>query len=65
VSERWRALYELNPMTGVVEGFRWAVLGGQAAPWSMIIASAAGVAVLLMLGLLYFQRMDRTFADVV
>jgi lipopolysaccharide transport system permease protein len=65
IPQRWRALYELNPMTGVVEGFRWAVLGGQPAPWSMIIASAAGVGVLLLLGLLYFQRMDRTLADVI
>jgi lipopolysaccharide transport system permease protein len=65
VPERWRILYELNPMAGVVEGFRWAVVGNIGAAWTFILASAAGVTILFGLGLLYFQRMDRTFADLV
>jgi lipopolysaccharide transport system permease protein len=65
VPERWRILYELNPMAGVVEGFRWAVIGNVGANWTVILASAASVSALLGLGLVYFQRMDRTFADLV
>jgi lipopolysaccharide transport system permease protein len=65
VPERWRHLYGLNPMASVMEGFRWAVLGSTTTPWAMIIVSTAGISGLLLLGLLYFQRMDKTFADVV
>jgi lipopolysaccharide transport system permease protein len=65
VPERWRMLYELNPMAGVVQGFRWAVIGDTGANWTLIFASAASVIVLLGLGLVYFQRMDKTFADLV
>jgi lipopolysaccharide transport system permease protein len=61
----WRIILGLNPMTGVVEGFRWALLGIGAAPGAMIFTSM-GVALLLVLtGLIYFNRMERTFADVV
>jgi lipopolysaccharide transport system permease protein len=60
----WRALYGLNPMAGVVEGFRWALLGGPA-PGPMLGVSAGTVLVLLIGGLIYFRRMERTFADVV
>jgi lipopolysaccharide transport system permease protein len=66
VPEGFRALYGLNPMTGVVEGFRWALLGSQA--WgtrTTVIVSSLVVGVLLLLGLAYFSRMERTFADVV
>ena len=65
VPERWRILYQLNPMASVMEGFRGVVLGSGAVPWAMIAASAACVGGLLAIGFLYFQRMDRTFADVV
>ena len=66
IPEGFRALYGLNPMVGVVEDFRWALLGSQA--WgtrTMVIVSALTVAVLLVGGLVYFQRVEKTFADVV
>jgi lipopolysaccharide transport system permease protein len=65
VPERWRALYALNPMTGVVEGFRWALLGHRAAPGPMLLISIASVLLLLIGGLFYFRRMEQRFADVV
>jgi lipopolysaccharide transport system permease protein len=65
VDERWRALYGLNPMAGVVEGFRWALLGRPAAPGPIILVSTATVLAVLVGGLYYFRRMERTFADVV
>jgi lipopolysaccharide transport system permease protein len=64
VPERWRTLYALNPMTGVVEGFRWALLGRREAPGPMLAASVASVVLLLIGGLFYFRRMERRFADV-
>jgi lipopolysaccharide transport system permease protein len=60
-----RLIYSLNPMTGVVEGFRWALLGTDTAPNTMILVSAAAAFTLLISGLFYFRRMERTFADVV
>ncbi len=65
VPEQWRLLYGLNPMAGVVEGFRWALLGKSEPPGPMLWASVASVAVLLVGGLFYFRRMERSFADVV
>ncbi len=65
VPERWRALYALNPMTGVVEGFRWALLGHRAAPGPTLVVSTASVLLLLVGGLFYFRRMEQRFADVV
>ncbi len=65
VPKRWKFVYGLNPMTGVVEGFRWALLGDSHTPWTMISASSIAVAALLAGGLFYFRRMERTFADVV
>jgi lipopolysaccharide transport system permease protein len=64
LSSKWHALYGLNPMAGVVEGFRWALLGTNP-PAPTIAVSAATVVVLLVGGLFYFRRMERTFADVV
>jgi lipopolysaccharide transport system permease protein len=65
VPERLRAVYGLNPMTGVVEGFRWALLGKGQAPGPMLWVSTAAVAAIFVGGLFYFRRMERTFADVV
>jgi lipopolysaccharide transport system permease protein len=65
LSEPWRTLYGLNPMAGVVEGFRWALLGTDTAPGPMIIVSGLVVLGLLIGGAFYFRRMERTFADVV
>ena len=64
VPERWRALYGLNPMAGVVEGFRWALLGTKP-PGAMLAVSIGVVLVLLVGGLFYFRRMEQEFADVV
>ena len=65
VPERWRTLYALNPMVGVVDGFRWALLGRAAAPPMTVAVSAAAMIALLTLGLFYFRRTERTFADVI
>lgn len=65
VPERWRPLYGLNPMAGVVEGFRWSLLGTSHGPGPMLIASVSMIVLLLIGGLFYFRRMERTFADVV
>jgi lipopolysaccharide transport system permease protein len=65
VPEAYRPLYGLNPMAGVVEAFRWALLGTAEPPWGVMAVSAVIVLVLFGGGLLYFRRMERTFADVV
>ena len=65
IPENWRLLYGLNPMTGVVEGFRWALLGIQTSGGSMILVSAAVVVVMFISGLYYFRRMENNFADVI
>jgi lipopolysaccharide transport system permease protein len=64
VPEPWRPLYALNPMVGVVDGFRWALFGTEA-PRLTVAVSLAIVAVLMVGGLFYFRRTERTFADVV
>jgi lipopolysaccharide transport system permease protein len=63
-SGAWRLVYGLNPLAGVIQGFRWALLGA-AAPDEMMWVSVAVVVVLLISGLYYFRRMEQTFADVV
>jgi lipopolysaccharide transport system permease protein len=63
--EPWRTLYGVNPMVGVVEGFRWALLGTNTAPGPMIGVSALVATVLLIGGAYYFRRMEKTFADLV
>jgi lipopolysaccharide transport system permease protein len=65
LDEPWRTLYGINPMTGVVEGFRWALLGTQTAPGPIILVSALVAVGLLVSGAFYFRRMEKTFADVV
>ena len=65
LSEPWRTLYGLNPMVGVVEGFRWALLGTDTAPGPIIIVSSLASLALLIGGAFYFRRMEKTFADVV
>ena len=62
---RWRALYGLNPMAGVVEGFRWSLLGGSEAPGPMLAVSVLMVVLLFIGGLYYFRRMEAEFADVI
>ncbi len=63
VPERWRALLGLNPMAGVVEGFRWALLGSGHGPGPLLTVSALTSVMVLVSGLFYFRRMERTFAD--
>jgi homopolymeric O-antigen transport system permease protein len=63
VPARWQPVYGINPMAGVVDGFRWALLGG-APPAPTLIASVAATALLLTSGMFYFRRMERSFADV-
>ncbi len=65
LGEPWRTVYGLNPMVGVVEGFRWALLGTDTAPGGALLASVLAAAALLVSGALYFRRMERSFADVV
>ncbi len=64
VPEKWRMLYGLNPMTSVVEGFRWVLLGTAAPPLMPMMASGLAVVVILCGGVMYFRRLESTFADV-
>lgn len=63
--ETWRTLYGINPMVGVIEGFRWALLGVETAPGPIVIVSSLVSIGILVSGAFYFRRMERTFADVV
>jgi lipopolysaccharide transport system permease protein len=66
VPEKWRLLYSVNPMVGVIDGFRWAILGGGAQLyWPGFILSTGLVTLLLVSGIWYFRKMERTFADVI
>jgi lipopolysaccharide transport system permease protein len=65
VPEQWRLLYSLNPLVGVVEGFRWALLGNDSPNFSIMAVSAAVVLVVLVGGVVYFKKMEQTFADVI
>jgi lipopolysaccharide transport system permease protein len=66
VPQKWRALYALNPLVGIIDGFRWSLLGGQAAldPQTVWIALVVTAAV-IVLGIWYFRRMEHSFADVI
>ena len=63
--ERWRMLYAVNPMTGVVEGFRWALLGTNTAPGPMLAVSTVTAVLILLGGAFYFRSVEQTFADIV
>jgi len=65
LNEPWRTVYGLNPMVGVVEGFRWALLGTDTAPGPTIIVSSIAALSILIGGAFYFRRMEKTFADIV
>jgi lipopolysaccharide transport system permease protein len=65
VPEHWRPLFGLNPMAGVVEGFRWALLGKAQGPGPLLAVSVVAVVILLIGGLMYFRQMETTFADLV
>ena len=65
IPERYRLLYSLNPMVGVIEGFRWALLNTASPNFSVMTVSAVVVLIILTGGLIFFKNMERTFADVV
>jgi lipopolysaccharide transport system permease protein len=65
IPESWRLLYSLNPMVGVIEGFRWALLGKGDTDFSPMLVSVAVVLALLVGGVIFFKRMERTLADVI
>lgn len=65
LSGRWRIVYSLNPMVGVVEGFRWALLRTETAPGMYVLVSATTAVLILVTGTFYFRRMEKTFADIV
>lgn len=65
VPEKWRLLYSLNPMAGVIEGFRWGLLGKESPDFGVIAVSTVAVIALLWGGIVFFKKMERTFADVV
>jgi lipopolysaccharide transport system permease protein len=65
IPERWRVFYSLNPMVGVVEGFRWALLDSTVLDVPSMLISVAAVAVLFIGGLIYYRRMEDSFADVI
>ena len=63
--ETGRMLYSLNPMVGVVDGFRWCITGGASLHWPSFLVSCASSGVFLVLGVWYFRRTEKTFADVI
>jgi lipopolysaccharide transport system permease protein len=65
VPERWRTLYGLNPMTSVIDGFRWGLLHGPAPSALLVLAGVLGTGVVLTTGLIFFTRAQRTLADVI
>jgi len=66
VPEQWRLLFSLNPMVGVIDGFRWAILGGQSLIyWEGMLMSCTVIVLFLWLGIRHFRRMERSFADLI
>jgi len=65
IPEKWRLLYSLNPLVGVVEGFRWALLGMESPDFRLMAVSATVVLVILLGGLVYFKKTEQTFADII
>jgi lipopolysaccharide transport system permease protein len=65
LSEPWRAVYGINPMVGVVEGFRWALLGTDTSPGPMLAVSVLTTVIIFLTGAVYFSRKEKMFADIV
>ena len=65
IPEKWRMLYSLNPMVGVIDGFRWSILGTANPNWYCIAISSVSVLIIFVGGLFYFRKMERTFADII
>ncbi len=65
IPEQWRLLYSINPMVGVIDGFRWSIIGNTQIYWPGMILSLLLVSFVFVVGLLYFRKTERTFADVI
>ncbi|KAA5543919.1 ABC transporter permease [Roseiconus nitratireducens] len=65
VPERFRAIYALNPMVGVIEGFRWCLIGSNPPDWTMMTISMVAMIVILLGGMFYFRKVETTFADII
>jgi lipopolysaccharide transport system permease protein len=65
VPEKWQPIYALNPMVGVIDGFRWALLGQEPGPGPLLVISSITAVIMLVSGVIYFRRVERTFADMV
>ena len=65
VPENWKLLYSLNPMVGVIEGFRWSLLGKERPEFIVILVSTMIVLILLLGGIIYFKKMEKSFADII
>jgi lipopolysaccharide transport system permease protein len=65
LEEPWRSIYGINPMAGVIEGFRWALLGTENTPTTLLIVSTTVSILILVSGAYFFRRMEKTFADIV
>jgi lipopolysaccharide transport system permease protein len=65
VPAKWQWVYALNPMTGVIDGFRWSLTGSGPAPGAMLMVSTVAVLVILFGGIVFFQKMETTIVDVV
>jgi lipopolysaccharide transport system permease protein len=66
VPEKWRMLYDLNPLVGIIDGFRWAIAGGRSEfPVASLATAVVMIALLLATGIFYFRRTERTFADII
>jgi lipopolysaccharide transport system permease protein len=62
---RWKLVYSLNPIAGVIDGFRWSILGTAAPNWVGICISGVSVLIIFVTGLFYFRKMEKTFADII
>ena len=65
IPEQWRLLYSVNPMVGVIDGFRWSIIGNTQIYWPGMILSLVLVSLVFIFGLLYFRKTERTFADII
>lgn len=65
IPARWRFIYNLNPMVGIIEGFRWSVLGGGRYPFTSLFISGVVILAILISGMFFFRRVERIFADII
>jgi lipopolysaccharide transport system permease protein len=65
IPEKWKLVYSLNPMAGVIDGFRWSILGTTAPNWIGLCISGISVMIIFISGLFYFRKMEKTFADII